>query len=281
MFPREVVIGVCLVSIQLLYSAVYPYAEQSLQHLPDLVHEVHQQLLSGFHAINDPATQPSGPANAGVSAAVDRERKGSKQPGKQKKKQKDKTGVLHDDDLLGQAVDKRMGPHMSSVVDAFKTGGSVQVSASSDADLSWDVHRITDAEVPWAYLFRVRVRNVSPRPFPLQGLARFYVLRAPDGLVFPIHRITTGPASFSLDPGEVYQYSWIFFTKYKTLEAAGGLLFENSALEGEALEQRLVNATLAPLEPAKAVGITTDKVGGLMNEYSFMGALDLRGVTYT
>jgi len=183
-------------------------------------------------------------------------------------------------DVVSQAVEQRMSPHMTDITQALKAKRSVIVPPQKELEISWDVRRIVDAEVPWAYAFRLGVKNVSPRPCPLQGLARFYVLRAPNGMVFPIHRITEGPASFTIDPGEEYKYSWIFYTKYKTTEASGGILVENKAKEGGVIEEQFLNATLPPLEPAKAEGIKSEKLQTFMRSYNFMGALDLRGVTY-
>jgi len=183
---------------------------------------------------------------------------------------------------VDQAVAHRMMPHLNFIAAALKRQRRIQDSSVLELSTSWDVHRITDAgsEFPWAYLFRVSIKNTSPWPCALQGVARFYVLRAPDGLVFPIHRLTDGPSSFVLNSGEEYKYAWCFFTKYETLEAAGGLLFDNRTSDGGALDERFLNATLAPLQPARAKEIVYEDTKSLLATYNFMGALDLRGAEY-
>jgi hypothetical protein len=274
MLPREVIIGVVVVTIQLFYSLVYPYAEQSLQSLPKFAAEV-EALISNIPRFNSPDQAASDDTEAFTP-----DKPAQPQQKQSKKKERGGGQRVSREDVLGQVVSQRMIPHMSSITDTFKINGNVDVPPRKELKVSWDVRRVLDAEWPWAYMFRVRVKNVSPYPCPLQGVARFYVLRAPDGQVFPIHRITEGPASFTLNAGEEYKYAWIFFTKYQTLEAAGGLLLENKAKEDGRLEERFLNTTLAPLEPAKAEGITSERVQKWMNNYNFMGALDLREVTY-
>jgi hypothetical protein len=266
-----VVIGAGVVLLQVLYSQVYPYLEQNLQGLA--------QPLSDLVSKTLPSGVPDQDAVASPAAATEVL---GRQQERQKKQGRRQEHALTEDDLE-QAVAHRLMPHMSSVVQAFKAQGSVDKSAANGGlDVVWDAHRITDAEVPWAYLFRVTVKNPSPRPCPLQGLARFYVLRAPDGQgVFPIHRVTAGgPASFIVNAREQYRYAWIFFTKYKTLEAAGGLLLENRTKEEHSLEKRFLNTTLASLEPAKAQSIKSEKVQALIQGYNWMGVVDLRDVTY-
>jgi len=210
--------------------------------------------------------------------ASDSHRLKSRQQGGQRKKQGKKHVSRRE--VVQEAVTQRMMPHMSSIIDTFKENGHVDVAPVSELEILFDVHRITDAETPFAYLFRVGLKNVSPRPCPLQGVARFYVLRAPDGRVFPIHRMTEGPASYTLNPGEEYKYSWVFFTRYKTAEAAGGILLENKNLEGRGLEERFLNITLGSVEPAKAKAVTSERAHALMKSYIFMGALDLTEVSY-
>lgn len=184
------------------------------------------------------------------------------------------------EEVIYQGLTQHMLPHMSYVVEAFKANATVHVESHLGVNISWDAHRITDADNPWAYLFRVRVENITPRPCPVQGLARFYVLRAPNGFVYPIHRVTMGPASFLLNSKETYQYAWIFFTKYETAEAAGGILLENRTEFAGDLEKHFLRNTLAPLKPARAENITFKNVQSLVNRYDWMGALDLTHVDY-
>merc|ERR1712224_159434 len=80
-------------------------------------------------------------------------------------------------------------------------------------------------QAPWAYVLRVAVRNASPRPCRLQSVARYYVMRALNGKVSYIHRVTEGPAGYILSSGEEYKYAAVFVTRYKTLAWAGGMLF--------------------------------------------------------
>jgi len=277
MLPREVIIGAVVVTIQLFYSLVYPYAEQSLQSLPRIAAEA-ETLLSKIHVFSSPDQHPQTSFDDTEATAAGKPARPQKKKSKETKRGSEQH--ISREYVLHQVVSQRMIPHMSSITDTFKSNGYVDIPPPVELKVSWDVRRVLDAEWPWAYMFRVRVKNVSPRPCPLQGVARFYVLRAPDGLVFPIHRITEGPASFILNSGEEYKYAWIFFTKYQTLEAAGGLLLENKAKEDRDVAERFLNTTLAPLEPAKAEGITSERVQKWMNSYNFMGALDLRAVTY-
>lgn len=279
MLPREVVIGLVVVTIQWMYSMVYPYAEQSLQSLPKLVAEA-GHLLNTIPLFNSADRQPTE-----AFPTDDREVSPTPTPAQPQRKQQKKTQRGREEyesraEVLDQALSGRMIPHMSSMTETFKASGIVDAPSRAELDVSWDVRRVTDAEWPWAYAFRVIVKNVSPRPCPLQGVARFYVLRAPDSMVFPIHRLTEGPAGFMLNAGEEYKYAWMFFTKYQTLEAAGGLLLENRAEADIGFDERFLNTTLAPLEPAKAKGITSKDIQTWMRNYNFMGALDLRTVTY-
>lgn len=292
--PREVAIGVIVVSAQLLYSLVYPYAEQSLQSLPKLALEV-EKFIDGMRFFGDANTMTSEGANVEKSlepaptfqhgrdgiwlgVASDSHRLHSGQQEGQRRKRGEKHASRKE--VVQEAVARRMMPHMSSTIETFKENGHVDAASVSELEIMFDVHRITDAEAPFAYLFRVGLKNVSPHPCPLQGIARFYVLRAPDGQVFPIHRMTEGAASYTLNSGEEYKYSWVFFTRYKTAEAAGGILLENKKLESGGLKERFLNITLASVEPAKARGVTSEKAHVLMKNFIFMGALDLTEVSY-
>eukprot|EP00931_Biecheleriopsis_adriatica_P058777 TRINITY_DN35073_c0_g1_i1.p1 TRINITY_DN35073_c0_g1~~TRINITY_DN35073_c0_g1_i1.p1 ORF type:complete len:290 (-),score=44.51 TRINITY_DN35073_c0_g1_i1:134-976(-) len=277
--PRELTVGIVAVLLQLLYSAVYPYVEKSLKSLPSQAETLHG--LNSFHGLGQTAHSSEVSQTSHRDAQrQDGSQAKSKSAAAARKKTSETPKVPSRKEAMDQAMSQRMLPHMSYVTETFKRANTLHVTTLPVLDVTWDVHRVTDAEVPWAYMFRVGIKNVSPRPCSLQGVARFYVLRAPGGLVFPIHRVTEGPASFILNSGDEYKYSWMFFTKYKTLEAAGGLLLENRAEEDTSLEKRFLNTTLVPLQPAKANGITLEKAQSLMRSYNFMGALDLRSVTY-
>eukprot|EP00747_Dinoflagellata_sp_TGD_P019096 gnl/TRDRNA2_/TRDRNA2_126942_c0_seq1.p1 gnl/TRDRNA2_/TRDRNA2_126942_c0~~gnl/TRDRNA2_/TRDRNA2_126942_c0_seq1.p1 ORF type:complete len:339 (+),score=29.39 gnl/TRDRNA2_/TRDRNA2_126942_c0_seq1:45-1061(+) len=188
------------------------------------------------------------------------------------------------EELVYQAVTQHMMPRRLSVIVALKANTPVDIETTAGLHLSWDVHRIADAEryrhgpCPWAYLFRVKIKNISPSPCTLQGVARFYVLRAPDGLVFPIHRVTEGRDSPILNSEDEYKYSWIFYTRYQTLEAAGGLLMENVTEEDDE-EKRFLSSTLEPVDPA-GKSIVFEDVRDMIDSYRFMGALDLRDAQY-
>lgn len=292
MAPREIIIGAAVVCTQLLYSAVYPHFEQHISFVAQFAataeawlngeiapSDASQLQYTAAVCVNTQSTTSyaeNGPHSSVASSHAHKKERLKNDHQHRSVKQ------LSRAEMVERAVTDRMMPHMSFVSGALKSDSYDSAGGASGPGLkmSWDVHRITDAQLPWAYLFRVTVANLSPNPCSLQGVARFYVLRAPDGSVFPIHRVTEGPASFIVDSGEKYQYAWIFFTKHETVAASGGLLLENKTAEGDDVMGRFLNATLTPLKPAKAQRVTSEMVHTLMQAYSFMGAIDLRGANY-
>lgn len=277
MLPREVVIGAAALLLQCIYSTVYPqlahHAQYSFAPLFESAKEAVKDLvdlvdLSGLYDQQEiPKSEPSEHKHR-------KERKGTQsQAGSKKASGKREV-------RLDEAMAEIMQPQIMEFVSQFKHGEEISTIINEDVDISWDVHRITDAVVPWAYYYRVRVRNKSSRPCAFRGAARFYVLKLPDGRVFPIHRVTEGPAGFTLEQGEEYLYSFIFFNDDKVLEAKLGFLFAKGSSSGERSPEEFVNASSAILQPHKARSTTMEQLQELNEGRFFQGAIDLRGVSY-
>mmetsp|Transcript_40350 Transcript_40350/g.75415 ORF Transcript_40350/g.75415 Transcript_40350/m.75415 type:complete len:285 (-) Transcript_40350:197-1051(-) len=283
MLPREEVIGAVVVLAQLLYILVYPFAEQSVRSLPHSAVQaeswLHEFLLS--RGLRQPQTG-SNADDVRIPAVARHKRKPHEGQFFIDASEDEENST---EEEVEWAVTERMIPHMSSVTEALKKNVRVNASSRMGLDISWESHRIVDArapwlQVPWAYLQRVKIRNVSPHPCLLQGVARFYVLRSADGLVFPIYRTTEGPSGFMINSGQEYRYGWIWFSRYQTTELSGGLLLENRTLAGEELEERFFNTTLATLEPAKAKVINSEEALALLRGYQYMGVFDMRNASY-
>jgi tetratricopeptide (TPR) repeat protein len=140
---------------------------------------------------------------------------------------------------------------------------------------SWDAHRVQDLD-KYTYYFRVSVECLSGPG--VVGAARYYALKHSGGSVFPLSRVTKGPASFKLAPGESYFYSFMLTLKEELRSAQGGLLLrgrggcgKNDDLQGEIFE-----APLERLEELNRHGAVREADLGRLNEgYRFMGRLEI------
>jgi len=289
MIPREVLILVVLVLVQILYSAVYPFVQQhvqdGLQVLPALAQHVQEYVSADRRSMADIVLEyVSGVVAQEVSSTtVQTQRASTSKPSTTKKAPVDgqKKPKRSREEDLNDAFSNLMQPQMDAAVLHYKSGAESVAAETKDVDVEWDVHRVTDAQVPFAYYFRLRVKNRTSRPCPLSGIARFYVLKLPGGRVFPIHRITEGPAGFTIGVAEEYKYSWMFYTVDKVLDASGGMLLERKDRDSDfALADRFVNTTFGHLQPATSRGTTMEMMQRMNVGHNFMGALDLRGVSY-
>lgn len=264
MAPRELVIGATAVVIQLLYSSCFPYIEPAGKHLAYLVDSVKwNDLFSGLKVSN-------GHASKSLDSDLD-----------------SSYGEID----VESAVRLRLQPHIDHLVQTFKNGDDLEFHSVEGIDVSFDVSRAVDIfkiagskQQPWAYFFRVTVQNKAKRAFNLQSVARGYVLRMTGGKVFPVSRMTEGPAGYILQPGDEYSYAWTFLTSRQVLEASGSLLFtKKDATNGDTERQpmRFVNATLGLVKPPDAPMVSSEEeLQKLVDGHNYMGTLDFRHVEY-
>ncbi|CAE8621091.1 unnamed protein product, partial [Polarella glacialis] len=161
-------------------------------------------------------------------------------------------------------------PRLKEVLSELKEGRPSQqhteISPTSEAVRgSWDVYRMKDNQ-KWTYYFRIRVENVgSSQVF---GTARYYALKQADGSVFPLSRVTQGPAGFSLSPGQSYCYSFMLSVTQELLEAQGGLVFRS--------DEELFEVQLDRLDLAEAPSLREAELEDVNDGYNFMGRLEIQ-----
>eukprot|EP00746_Dinoflagellata_sp_MGD_P004790 gnl/MRDRNA2_/MRDRNA2_109263_c0_seq1.p1 gnl/MRDRNA2_/MRDRNA2_109263_c0~~gnl/MRDRNA2_/MRDRNA2_109263_c0_seq1.p1 ORF type:complete len:534 (-),score=111.41 gnl/MRDRNA2_/MRDRNA2_109263_c0_seq1:185-1786(-) len=187
---------------------------------------------------------------------------------------------------LQAKVEDHLAPEIAKVVNAFTRKDQVPVTCSEQLACSWDVHRMMPGEQESAsathvYFFRIRVKNLSPQPFPIRSLARFYVLHFDNGKVFPFTRLTEEDAQFMLDAGEEYKFCWALLVRHELRDIAMGMLLEQSDTPGVVGPGRFLNVGMAPLQPMSAPTAPIDGADQLVKdeEYIYTGQLDLRSVS--
>lgn len=179
---------------------------------------------------------------------------------------------------LHEVINERLRPQLVRVAQALSEGAtSIAGPGAPELACDWDVHRVAAAgEARRTYFIRVRVRSSAPGPSELQSLARFYALRFTCGRIFPLTRLTEGPASFSLKPQEEYRFCWHLAVGHDLRDAAGGLLLLESggvaSVDSPPPEERLVSADLQVQVPTE---VTQDEVERLRLGYLYTGTLNL------
>lgn len=183
-------------------------------------------------------------------------------------------------------VEEQLGPKVMQAVEAFEQGlDGPEQQTSESLNLQWDVHRVSPQaalesdSAARIYVFRVRVRNKSIGTHPVRSLARFYALRFATGQVAPLMRPTEGESEFVLEPGEEYKYSWAFTVGQELIGMAGGMLFECLDKVSQSDTERFLTASLDMLKPVEAPEISMVRVQKLIEDYVYMGQLDLRLIT--
>eukprot|EP00746_Dinoflagellata_sp_MGD_P070208 gnl/MRDRNA2_/MRDRNA2_28732_c0_seq1.p1 gnl/MRDRNA2_/MRDRNA2_28732_c0~~gnl/MRDRNA2_/MRDRNA2_28732_c0_seq1.p1 ORF type:complete len:264 (+),score=54.66 gnl/MRDRNA2_/MRDRNA2_28732_c0_seq1:58-849(+) len=262
MVPRELAIGATAVAVQLLYSVCYPYLAPAGKNLVDLVD---LSFLNQWFA-------------------------GSESPNGRKPPNLDSTDEIED---VESAVRLRLQPHMDLLVQTFKNGEPLKFPTVDEIDVSFEVYQADEifkvsgsSRQPWAYFFRVTVQNQAKRSYHLQSIARGYVLKmfGENIPVFPVSRMTEGPAAYILKPGDEYRYAWTFLTSKQVLEASGSLLFSSKDMTNgndQTPPMQFLNATLGHVKPLDAPTISTEsELKSLATGYNYMGTLDFRHVDY-
>jgi len=146
--------------------------------------------------------------------------------------------------------------------------------------VSWDVHQLAGLGVgddALVYFFRVSVQNKGFDAVPIRSLSRFYVLRFESGLVFQCKRLTDAASEFWLEPGEEYNYSWIFAVgKAQTLTAAqGGILLERPSKAKGTNAERFVAANLDFMSVSDAPRVEPQQLSDLAKGHNFMGQFEI------
>lgn len=175
---------------------------------------------------------------------------------------------------------------LADAVSAFKADEEPAVTSSRDVISTWEVRRLSGFflslhEEPYAYFFRVSVRNSAELPCALESVANFYVLRFPGGLVYPLSSTSEGRGKATLRPGESHCYAGIFLADHWALEAAGGVVLERREIvAGVAEDERFLSSTLARVRPAESDSVVAGDLHALVGDSHFVGMLDLRDVQY-
>lgn len=175
-------------------------------------------------------------------------------------------------------VEEHLQPQIDKVMEAFKLRESVPWVSIDELSCTWDVHRMmsgsTSAHV---YFFRVRIRNQSPGPCPVQSVARFYVAKFANGKVLPLTRPTPGEAQFKLDAGEEHKFSWALIVSTELSEMAMGVLLERSDKCNSGGTDRFLSAGYPPVQLTETPLAQLGEEKQLSRGYVYMGQLDLRG----
>ncbi|CAE8635181.1 unnamed protein product [Polarella glacialis] len=171
---------------------------------------------------------------------------------------------------VARSLDERSGSRPSSPEETPTVPAPAPAEGLS---CDWDVHRVpaTTNDGECTYFFRVRLRNEEEAPSPVRSLARFYALRFAGGRIFPLTRVTEGPAAFMLEPTEEHRFCWHMSFRQELEDTAGGMLLERvgQAYEGDT---RFVHTPLERRVPAEA---SLDEVERLKLGYVYTGQLNL------
>mmetsp|Transcript_23952 Transcript_23952/g.68572 ORF Transcript_23952/g.68572 Transcript_23952/m.68572 type:complete len:488 (+) Transcript_23952:93-1556(+) len=160
-------------------------------------------------------------------------------------------------------------PRIQDVLDEMKAGRPAGASAARPAgaltrvQAEWDAYRMQDIE-KCTYYFRVRVKCLQGHP--VSGVARYYALQQ-GGSVLPLSRMTQGPASFTLGPGQCFQYSFMLTFAKELSAAQGGLLLR--------CQEDLFEVGLGRLLLQDAPAAREFDLAKLNEGYTFMGRLDI------
>jgi len=143
--------------------------------------------------------------------------------------------------------------------------GSADPARPAHVCTNWDAHRVTDAG-RCTYFFRVTIACLEGPP--VVGTARYYAMKYMDGSVFPLTRVTQGPAGFKLEPGQTYSYSFMLTVRAELTAARGGFLVRRGDVLFEAELDQL---------PLNRIPSTTEIDIPRMNKgYQFMGRLEIQ-----
>lgn len=185
-------------------------------------------------------------------------------------------------DPAEHSIARVLALRLSDAVSALKADEELVATSGRDVISTWEVRRLSGfflsvQEEPYAYFFRVLVRNSAEALCTLESVASFYVLRFPGGRVYPLSLALEGKGRATLRPGEVHRYTGIFVTDHWALEAVGGVVLER--LE-PAVWPAAVSGTLASVRPAEVGAVVAGDLHVLVGDSHFVGMLDLRDVQY-
>ena len=132
-----------------------------------------------------------------------------------------------------------------------------------------------------ADFFRVSILNKRFDGVPVRGLGRFYVLRFESGLVFQCKGLALSATDFWLEPGEEYNYSWIFAVdRTQTLAAVqGGVLLERPSKAGGTETERFVAANLDFMSVSDAPKVDPWRLTELASGHNFMGKFEIANLS--
>jgi len=175
-------------------------------------------------------------------------------------------------DLEARSAFAVMKPQIKQAIGKLKSSDEPATSSRHEAmtdevQTGWEAYRVRDGE-KCTYFFRVWVRCLEGEE--VTGTARYYALKHAGGDVFPLSRMTQGPSSFSLRPGESYCYSFILTLKegQELIKAQGGLLLRRG-------EDELFEAGLGQIELQTAPKISEADIPEVTDGYPFMGRLEI------
>mmetsp|Transcript_114173 Transcript_114173/g.254814 ORF Transcript_114173/g.254814 Transcript_114173/m.254814 type:complete len:517 (+) Transcript_114173:67-1617(+) len=189
-------------------------------------------------------------------------------------------------DLEARSAASLLRPRIKEVLAELKAGGGQAVrlpeaGLGAEVSAAWDACRVGDLE-PNTYFFRVRVKNLSGEGCRVEGTARYYALQDAGGSVFPLSRLTQGPGSFTLGPGESYFYSFMLTLAEELLAAQGGLFLRRctasstSSESSEAEEEPLFEAGLERIALREVPTVQEDDLLGMNSGYNFMGRVEIK-----
>lgn len=189
-------------------------------------------------------------------------------------------------DFAEHSVGRILTLQLSDAVSALKADEGLVAASSRDVISTWEVRRLSGfflgmQEEPYAYFFRVHVRNNADKPCTLETAAEFYALRFHGGGVHPLSLTPEGRGRVILKPGEMHRYAGIFVTDQWALEAVGGVVLERRELAAWPTQDAIVvSGTLASVRPAEVDAVVAGDLHVLVGNSHFVGMVDLRDVQY-